>query len=162
VADDAMIAFLPDSAPWCKQDLPHMTLVYAGPIADRPITDFNTMAKDAISAARIVRGFSLNVTGVEEWGEQEKVDVLTLYPIPQLLLARQVVEQWDDGEFKEFKPHVTIGPAGSAFSADVPVDTNMYSPYEGARRSTLPSTIFFDRVVIAWGAKRLVFNLSSY
>jgi 2'-5' RNA ligase len=139
-----------------------MTLVYGGPIEDRPITDFNNMAKDAISAARIVRAFSLNVTGVEEWGSDEKVDVLTLYPTPQLLLAREVVEQWDTGEFKEFKPHVTIGPAGSAFSADIPTDTNMYSPYEGGRRSTLPSTIFFDRVAICWGAKRLVFNLSSY
>lgn len=158
--DEAMIAFLPSDGTWCKQDLPHMTLAYGGPIADRPDSDFNAMGKDAISAARLTRSFSLQVTAVEEWGVDEKVDVLVLYPTPQLLLARKLVEQWDVSEFKEFKPHATIGPAGSAYAQDAPNYDNKYMA--PSRRSTLPSTLWFDRVAVCWGEKRLIFNLDDF
>jgi 2'-5' RNA ligase len=151
-----MIVFLPQDGSWCKQDFPHMTLAYVGPIADRSDSDFGALAKDAVSAARITGSFSLNVMGVEEWGEIERVDVLTLYPTPQLLLARNLVEKWDTGEFPEYKPHATIGPAGSATS--IKDD----SSYRGLYRTpALPSRLYFNRIAATWGDKRLIFDMSD-
>lgn len=159
MADDAMIAFLPSDGTWCKQDLPHMTLVFCGPIVDLQETDLNLMGKDAISVARITNCFSLNVTGVEEWGESERVDVLTLFPTPQLILARKLVEHWSKDGFPEYKPHATIGPAGSALAMDAPNYNQGFAP---SRRSTLPSVIYFDRIAACWGDKKLVFNLGDF
>lgn len=157
MADDMLIAFLPVDGSWVKTDFPHMTLAWGGPIADRSDDDFNKMAKDAISAARITGTFNLNVIGVEEMGDTETVDVLTLYPTPQLLLARRLVEGWDSGDFPEYIPHVTIGPAGSA--AAIVQNTPMYS--EGYRRQALPTRLYFNRIAACWGDKRLVFDIDS-
>jgi len=163
--DDVMIAFLPEDGSWCKQDLPHMTLVYCGLIENLQPSDLNAMGKDAISAARITGPFSLPVTSVEEFGESEKVDVLVLYPTPQLLLARNVVEHWNKSEFTDFKPHATIGPAGSAFSDNVPYYNNMdmnESRYQMMKRSTLPDRLYFNRIAVCWGDKKLIFNTNSF
>lgn len=157
MSDDLMIAYLPADGSWCKQDFPHMTLAWGGPIADRKDEDFNSMAKDAISAGRITGTFSLNVTSVEEWGETERVDVLTLYPTPQLLLARNLVEKWHTSKFKEFKPHATIGPAGSASA--IVENPPLYS--EGYRRQVLPTRLYFDRIAACWGDKRLIFRIDE-
>jgi 2'-5' RNA ligase len=164
--DEAMIAFLPEDGRWCKQDLPHMTLVYCGSIEDLQSTDLNAMTKDAISAARVTGPFSLPVTAVEEWGVNEKVDVLVLYPTPQLLVARSLVKHWNKSEFTEFKPHATIGPAGSAFAAKVEYG----SPYESYRdpeyrrgdSGVLPDRLYFNRIAVCWGEKKLVFNTNSF
>lgn len=162
MSDSAMIAFLPSNGAWAKQDFPHMTLVYAGLIADRPMTEFNAMGKDAISAARTIGTFSLNVTGVETLGEQgEEVDALILYPTPQLLVARQMVESWNQSEFKDFLPHVSIGPAGSAYADQVPAFPDDMS-LSTRQQNTLPSNIYFDRLAICWGDKKLIFNLDSF
>lgn len=156
MSTDAMIAFLPVDGSWCKQDFPHMTLAWGGPIVDRNENDFNAMAKDAISASGITRTFSLNVIGVEQFGDTEPVDVLTLYPTPALLLARNLVEKWDTSGF-EFQPHVTIGPVGSAAAImEIPP---IYS--EGYRRQSLPTKIYFNRIAACWGDKRLVFNVDE-
>lgn len=165
MSDSAMIAFLPANGSWCKQDFPHMTLVYSGLIEGRDISEFNAMGKDAISAARVTGSFSLSVTGIETLGDEgEEVDVLTLYPTPQLLVARSIVDSWNKSEFSEFLPHATIGPAGSAYAQQIPP-----SSYEMERGQTryrsgdmLPSNIFFDRLAVCWGDDRLIFNLSSY
>lgn len=167
MTDTAMIAYLPEDGSWCKQDLPHMTLVYAGPIADLQDTDLNAMGKDAISAARITGPFSLPVTSVEQLGEgDEAVDALVLYPTPQLLLARNVVARWNKSEFSEFAPHATIGPVGSAFSDTVPFfDQGMdvsESRYQMMKRSTLPDRLYFNRIAVCWGDKRMVFNTNSF
>lgn len=165
--DTAMIAFLPEDGSWCKQDLPHMTLVYAGPIEDLQETDLNTMGKDAISAARITGPFSLPVTSVDQLGEgDEAVDALILYPTPQLLLARSIVKHWNKSEFTEFMPHATIGPVGSAFSDNVPY-YNMgnevsESRYQMMKNSTLPDRLYFNRIAVCWGDKKLVFNTNSF
>lgn len=157
MSDDLMIAYLPVDGSWCKQDFPHMTLAWGGPIGDRGEDQFNAMAKDAISAARITGTFNLNVTGVEEWGETERVDVLTLYPTPQLLLARKIVESWDATDFSEFKPHATIGPAGSA--AAIVENPPLYG--EGYRRQALPTRLYFNKIAACWGDKRLIFNIDD-
>jgi len=157
-----MIAFLPANGMWAKQDFPHMTLVYAGLIADRSKSEFNTMAKDGISAARVTGSFTLNVVGVETLGDPgEEVDALVLYPTAQLMVARQMVQSWNKSEFTELLPHVTIGPAGSAFAQQVPSDTNDLT-YMNRRKDILPSSIYFDRLAICWGDDRLIFNLSSF
>lgn len=156
-----MIAFLPANGIWAKQDFPHLTLVYAGPITGRDKSEFNTMGKDAISAARVTGSFSLNVIGVETLGDAgEEVDALMMFPTPQLLVARQMTESWDKSGFPEFLPHVSIGPAGSAYAQQVPNNTVDQSYM--SRRDILPSNIHFDRLAICWGNDRLIFNLNNF
>lgn len=157
-----MVAFLPANGSFVKQDFPHMTLIYNGPITDRDKSDFNAMGKDGISAARATGSFSLNVTGVETLGDAgEEVDVLTLYPTPQLLVARQLVEKWDKSGFPKFLPHVTIGPAGSAY-AQIMLDNPDEVSYSSRRRDILPSSIYFDRLAVCWGNDRLIFSLNNF
>jgi hypothetical protein len=162
MSTDLMIAYLPSDGSWCKQDFPHMTLVWGGPVADKPDTQFNELAKDAISASRVTGSFSLNVTGVEELGGGDTgnaaVDALVFFPTPQLLLARKLVEKWDAAGFSTYLPHATIGPAGSAVDMSVPSsvwpDVNGRTPPKG-----LPSSLWFNRIAICWGDKRVVFNV---
>jgi hypothetical protein len=157
MSDDAMIAFLPVDGSWCKQDFPHMTLVWGDSIDNLQPSDFNALAKDAISITRMTGSFNLSVVGVDELGEgMDKVDVLTLYPTPQLLLARNIVEHWDKSGF-DFNPHATIGPAGSA--AAIVEATPVYS--EGYRRQALPTKLYFNRVAACWGDKRMIFNIDE-
>ena len=157
-----MIAFLPANGTWVKQDFPHLTLVYAGPITDRDSGEFNAMGKDAISAARVTGSFTLNATGVETLGEGvEEVDALILYPTPQLLVARQIVQSWNKSEFPELLPHVTIGPAGSAYAQRV-VDNPDEMSYTSRQKNMLPSSVYFDRLAVCWGNDRLIFNLNTY
>ena len=140
MSDGIMIAYLPIDGSWCKQPLPHMTLVYAGTLLEREYSDFNRLAKDAISVARLTSPFSLDVTGVEVFGDEEKVDVLRLSSTPELIRARQLVEHWNKSEFTEFKPHVTVGPTGSA-------------------RGMLPTKLYFDRIMVAFGNEDMTFKL---
>lgn len=165
MSDTAMIAFLPTNGSWCKQDFPHMTLVYAGDIADRPKSEFNEMAKDAISAARVVKGFSLNVVGVETLGDAgEEVDALILFPTPQLLIAYNMVSpRWEESEFKgNYLPHATIGPAGSAYAQVDPLTNTDDVSYSQRRRDTLPASIYFDRLAVCWGPDKMIFSLSDF
>lgn len=134
-----MIAFLPVDGSWCKQPLPHLTLVYAGSMIDLPITAFNDLAKDAITVSRTMRPFSLDVLGVEVFGEEEKVDVLRLSETPRLQTARRLVEKWNASEHP-FNPHCTVGPEGSA---------------EG----NLPTVLYFNQIAVAWGNRVLNFQL---
>lgn len=140
--DGVMIAFVPTDGSWCKQPLPHLTLVYAGSLIDLPLSAFNELAKDAISVARTTRPFSLDVLGVEVFGEEEKVDVLRFQSTPQLELARRLVEKWNASEHP-FSPHCTIGPEGSA---------------EG----NLPTRLWFEQIIVAWGNRLLRFSLGDY
>jgi 2'-5' RNA ligase len=168
--DGVLIAYLPENGAWCKQDFPHMTLVYAGKLDDRQPTDLNEITKDAISAARITGPFSLPVTSVEVFDEGvDAVDVLVMYPTPQLLLARNVVKHWDESEFKnDYKPHATIGPVGSAFAdsisyVDDGAGAREYREYDRSyTRESLPDRLYFNRIAVVWGDKKLVFNTNSF
>lgn len=141
-----MIAFLPyGDLSWMQQSLPHMTLVYAGETADHPPTDFNALAKDALSAARIMRrSFDLPVTEVKQLGNAQDgiVDALVLYPSPDLILARKLVEHWNASQYTEFLPHVTIGPEGSA-------------------QGKLPSSLWFNRIGVFWDQQSMLFDLEQ-
>lgn len=154
----AMIAYLPANGSWCRQELPHMTLVYAGKTEGRPESDFNSLAKDAVSAARLTGAFYLEVTGVEVFGDDEdKVDVLTFYPTPQLLVARKKVEEWNASQFEDYKPHATIGPEGSASE----MFDSYQDPFQKELRDGLPLRIYFNRIGAFWGQRSLIFNLSE-
>lgn len=161
---DSMIAFLPSDGSWCQQDFPHMTLVWGGPVADVPDSQFNELAKDAISAARITRSFNLNVTGVQELGGgdtgNQAVDALMFFPTPQLILARKLVEKWSKDGFPTYLPHATIGPAGSAAGmsaqANVWPDVNGRTPTKG-----LPTSLWFNRLAVCWGDKQTIFDISD-
>ncbi len=136
-----------------------MTLVW-GPIGDRSDAQFNELAKDAISVSRITGAFNLPVTGIQELGDPP-VDALMFYPTPQLLLAYDLVKKWNGSEFPNYLPHATIGPAGSAAQASVP--QNVWPDVE-VRRSVpgLPSVLWFNRIAVGWGDKKIVFNLGDY
>lgn len=141
-SDGVMVAFLPTYSDWCKQELPHMTLVYAGVKDDLQPSDFNTLAKDAASLAMLTRSFGLRVTGVEVFGDEEKVDVLRFQPTSELLAMRRFVDHWNRSEHP-FNPHATIGPQGSSYGIDV------------------PGVVGFDRILVGWGDESLTFLLRN-
>lgn len=143
MSDGIMIAYLPTDGSWCKQPLPHMTLVYAGTLLEHEYSAFNQLAKDAITVARMSYGFSLDVTGVEVFGEgEEQVEVLTLSSTPELIRARELVEHWNKSQYTEFKPHATVGRLGSA-------------------RGELPTRLYFDRIIVSFGNEEMVFRLEG-
>lgn len=142
----AMIALLPINADWCKQVLPHMTLVYAGEIGGRKDSDFNEMAKDAASVAMVCGVISLSVMGVEVFGDTEKVDVLRFQPSSEVLAMRRMVEKWNMSEFP-FRPHATIGPIGSSVQIQ--------------QMSEIPRRVAFDRVYVGWGEESMTFLLNT-
>lgn len=138
-SESAMIALLPVSTEWCKIDLPHMTLVYAGEIPDLPEGTFNELAKAASSISMLAPPISLAVTGVEVFGDEEKVDVLRLETTPELLAMRKIVEPWNRSTYP-FNPHCMIGPVGSL-------------------DQVAPTRLGFNRIYVGWGEQNLTFNL---
>lgn len=136
-----MIAFLPTTSDWCTLDLPHMTLVYAGNKEDRSPSDFSAMAKDTSLLAMFLKPFTLKVTGLEVFGDEEKVNVLRFRPTLELSGARRYVNGWNMSKHP-FNPHATIGPV------DSPI------PY-------VPNFMSFDRIIITWGDENLTFALSG-
>jgi 2'-5' RNA ligase len=143
-SDSIMIALLPIVSDWCRQDLPHMTLVFAGETKNQKPGAFNEIAKDASMLAMLSNPFTVRTAGVEVFGDQDKVDVIRLRPTPQLYAMRKVVEHWNASEFP-FNPHLTIGPTGQPIRE-------------------IPGMIAFDKVFVGWGSDQLVFSMrnSSY
>lgn len=137
--EGVMIAFLPTTTEWCLQDLPHMTLVYAGSKSDLNPGAFNILAKDAAMIAALMPKFVLSVAGVDVFGDEEKVNVFRFHPKPELSACRRMVEHWNRSQHP-FNPHATIGP----MHEDIPLR---------------PTYIGFDRVMVGWGDEHLEFNL---
>lgn len=109
-----MIALLPISAPWCKVDPPHMTLVYSGDVEDHVITELPNLIRDASYLAVMARPLTIAVTGLEVFGkDSDRVDVFTLRLTPELMAMRNFVEKWHRSEWSVYRPHVTIGPSPS-------------------------------------------------
>lgn len=140
-SDSVMIALLPITSEWCRIELPHLTLVYAGEVKDLKPTSFNELAKDASMLAALSNPLTLRVMGVEVFGDwgSEKVDVLRLQSTPELQAMRRAVERWNASEFP-FRPHVTVGPTGTYVEA--------------------PRYVAFNRIMVAWGKESLVFSLN--
>lgn len=142
-SDSVMIALLPITSDWCRIELPHLTLVYAGLKSDLQPTIFNELAKDAAMLAMLSRTITLRVTGVELFGrgDEPKVDVLRLQPSPELLAMRRTVEKWNASEFP-FNPHCTIGPPGTFID--------------------WPRYLAFNRIMVGWGKESLVFSMNTH
>lgn len=141
VSQSVMVALLPlEPVEWTQTDLPHMTLVYAGQIPDLRPTVFNELGK---IAAVIGNGFAPVVTDVlatDILGDEELVDVLLLRPTQEILAMRAMLEPWD-ASMHRFKPHVTVGPAGSV-------------------KDHVPNQLIFDRCIVKWGkSESIVYNL---
>ena len=139
-SQSVMIALLPTTSDWCHIELPHMTLVYAGKISSLTPGDYNELGKDVLSLSREFKPIELEVIGPDVLGDEEPVDVLTLFETPELLKMRSLVEHWNASKF-EFNPHVTVGPLDSL---------------EG----TIPNTLMFDRIMLGWGQKGFNCNLT--
>lgn len=141
--DSAMIALLPKNDEWCSIKLPHMTLVYAGPIKKLKSTDFNELAKDTATLATLSRPLILRVVAREQFGggSDKVVDAFRLQPRPEIWAMRRMVEGWNASEHP-FSPHVTIGPVGSVVEE-------------------VPKYIVFDRLLVAWGDEHINFWLKQ-
>lgn len=142
-SDGVMLAFLPTSSDWCKQDLPHMTLVYAGTTDKFSATDLNNLSKDAASLALLVNPFYLVVKGVQTFGsDNDQVKALAFQATPDLWAMRRYVEKWNKSQFP-FNPHATIGPISS------------FSPLS----DPVPRAVQFDRLYLGFGDEGMAFNL---
>jgi 2'-5' RNA ligase len=137
--DSVMIALLPITTDWCKIELPHLTLVYAGESKDLPYQSYVELTKDASSLAAMNRPLALEVSGEDLFGPERDTSVLTLRPSIQLKAMRHFVERWNKSEF-DFNPHVTVG--GTTDRAD-----------------PVPAIIAFDRVYVGWGGSGLSFSM---
>jgi len=144
--DNIMVALIPTDISWCKIDFPHVTLVYCGKIQNAKSFWRNELIKRVSSLSIITNPIYLKVSGVEVFGEEEKVDVLRLVSTPELLSMRTFLEEFDKGDFPVYKPHATIGPEGSV--------TNWNS-----QSTPQPTFLVFENIVISWGEEQLFFNL---
>lgn len=140
VSQGVMIAFLPTTSNWCRLELPHMTLVYAGTKDELQPSDFNALAKDAASLAMLTNPFGADVTGVDVFGDEERVNVLRFRLTPELQALRDYVERWNKS-VHPFRPHATMGPVGEVF-----VDR-------------VPDVVFFNRIMVGWGDESITFKL---
>jgi len=141
-----MIALLPTTTDWCKIELPHLTLVYCGEIEDLSFMDHNELAKVGLDLALTCRTLSLEIMVSDVFGDDDEkdVDVFLLRPTPQLLAMRDIVKGWNRSQHP-FRPHVTVGPKGSI--------------EEWSIDKIIPTSLVFDRVLVAWGNEHIVYSL---
>lgn len=142
-SENGMIALLPTSSEWCNIELPHMTVVFLGPISGMSPGAFNELGKMASSVAMLTSSIGSKVLGTEVFGGRgydDEVDVLLLEPNPQLKAVRSFFEMWDASEY-DFRPHCTIGPT------------------KGLTPQDLPMYLIFDRIMVAWGDESMIFWL---
>lgn len=132
--DKVMIALLPTTTFWCRIDLPHLTLVYAGDVTNLTQDDKSSMAKTVADIAKSFNPVPAVVLGTNVFGEgEEMVEVLELKLNEQLDVMRSMVQHWNASQYTEFKPHVTVG------------DLKFHG-------SLVPNIITFDRIGLFWGS----------
>jgi 2'-5' RNA ligase len=141
-SDSAMIALLPTTSSWSTLKLPHLTLAYIGKIKDLPVTMHNEALKTAYMISLLHPKLTLDVVEQTVFGPpEERVDVFRLDLTDELMAIRQDVEAWDKRTYA-YNPHSTIGP-------------------EGSFKGKIPSSITFDRILVAWGDDNQSFKLSG-
>lgn len=138
-SNSVMVALLPINGGFSKLELPHLTLVYAGELTDQPSGRFNEMAKVASLIGSVFGKITLTSMGLDVFGDDEKVTVLRLFPTPELMAMRKLVEQWNASKHP-FNPHVTIAPQGVSVTG-------------------YPSLVTFDKLAICFGEEKLEFRL---
>ncbi len=142
--DTVMIALLPKEAPWCKIELPHLTLVYGGKTFDAPIGFEGTIAKMGKTLSEGFYPQLVKVLWHSVFGEtpDDLVDVFEVAISPDLRAMRKLVEPANRSEYTNFAPHVTVGPKGSYHMGD-----------------PMPETILFDRLHVLYGTKDTTYDL---
>ena len=142
--DSSMIALLPDEAPWVKQDLPHLTLVYSGEVAKLSDQDIILLKGLTRALSLVFRPQLLDSISVDVFGkDDDRVHVVRTSKSDDLTLMRSLAERFDASEYKVYKPHVTVGPIGQT------------------QVSGVPDQILFDRIGLFIGDEKWVYNLSS-
>lgn len=139
-SQSVMVALLPTTDYWCRIELPHVTLVYAGEIPDLKPTARNELAKETVAIALDSKPMTVPIISTEIFGEEDLVDVLRLELTPELKAMRNRLESWNASQYKDFKPHATIGPVGG-------------------RLDNLPARLTFDRILFSWGDHQMVCEL---
>jgi 2'-5' RNA ligase len=137
-----MVALFPTETAWCHIKIPHVTIIYLEDVDSLESDVFYEISKKVSDLALVTKVFSEKVTGIEVFGEDERVEVLRLNKGPRLLEFKNLLTIWDFGSFPDFKPHATIGPIGSS-------DQNP------------PLILTFDRIAIGWGDDYFVFRFIS-
>lgn len=143
-SDDIMIALLPKEAPWCKIDLPHMTLVYGGEVATAPMGFDSKIADVSKKLAESFYPQLVRVLWPTVLGDSPDslVDVFELEISPDLRAMRKMVESFNRSEYTTFVPHVTIGPKDTYHKGD-----------------PMPETILFDRLFVSYGTNDTTYVL---
>lgn len=137
-----MVALLPTSTYWCNQDLPHVTLVYAGDVENLRETDRNEIAKTVLDISTDYQPFTVPVIGLDIFGDDDPVEVLVLELTPELQDMRKRLVKWNASQYTDYKPHATIGPVGPKKSM-----------------THYPESLTFDRIGFYWGINKLVSDL---
>lgn len=145
-----IVALIPQDDSWCKIDPAHMTMVYVGETTDLKVNRFNELVKDVASIALLTNPIMAKVIGPDVMGNDERVDVFRISPTPEILAIRRMLNEWNNGDFPDFEPHVTIGPEGS------------YSPEWSSQSIAYPMYMLFDRIMLLWGKDRITFWLKKY
>jgi len=145
-----IVALIPQEDSWCKIESPHMTIVYVGETGDLKNTSFNELAKDVASISMLSNPILVKVMKHDVMGDDERVDVFRLSLTPELLSIWRMFQKWNNGEFVNFEPHVTIGPEGS------------YAPEWNNQNLTYLMYLTFDRIAVFWGKDHLNFWLRKY
>lgn len=141
-ATSVMVALLPTNTEWTNLDLPHLTLVYAGKVADLKTQDYNKLSKQVSDLAGMARPLGLKVVSRELFGDgEEQVEAFRLRPTYALWAMRRFVQDWNRSEYP-FNPHVTIGPPGTYVE-------------------NVPRYLRFTKIMLAWGTDQLVFSLNG-
>lgn len=142
--DKAMVALLPTTYWWCNIPLPHTTLIFVGKISKLEPTLREELIRVAENLSILCSPVNLKVLGILTLGhDEEPVHVLNLVPNKQLLAMRSFLEEWDNSEFPDYKPHATIGPVGS-LQQDPPI------------------LLSFDRILVSWGVDEQTFWLRDH
>lgn len=139
--DSIMVALLPKGETGSKLELPHLTVIYGGEIPEMTARETFDLIGTFISVMDGTPIPPLKVTGLEIFGDDEKVEVLTFASNPELDRLRTIFEPHHKSQYKEFKPHLTMGPVGSV------------------RNKNLPDTVEFNRLILAFGDRKITENL---
>ena len=136
-----MIALIPESFYLTNIEFPHCTLVYLGRVEKQTHKRYLELLGITSGLATITRSFTAKAIGYDTFGPTEdRVKVLKLERNPELHALRSFVERFNKSEFKEFRPHITLGSW----------DTEVYEH---------PNAVRFNRLALCWGESRTFFRL---
>lgn len=136
-----MIALIPENFYLTNVEFPHCTLVYLGRVENKPHAKYRELLQVTSGLATITRSFRARVSGEDVFGPtQDRVKVLKLQLTPELYAMRSFVERFNESEYEEYLPHITVGPW----------NIELYDH---------PNAVRFDRLALCWGESKTFFRL---